>query len=77
MNKPTFTIRIDDQNPVHARVTVFNRGGSAGQLCINTSDLGTFAKRLTTSRELIEEVCYVLDEIYNDELADELRKVFL
>jgi hypothetical protein len=33
-------------NEVHTCLTVFNRGGNAGTLCVNTSDADAIAKRL-------------------------------
>jgi hypothetical protein len=44
--KPIFSTRIDDQNPVHTRVTVFNRGGNAGTLTVNTSDAAELIARI-------------------------------
>lgn len=45
-SKPIFSLRLDDLNPRHARVSVFNRGGNAGTLCIDASDLSRLAQRL-------------------------------
>lgn len=45
--KEKFTVRIEDQNPVHTRVTVFNYGGNAGTLTINTSDVPEFIRRIS------------------------------
>jgi hypothetical protein len=44
--KPIFSTRIDDQNPAHTRVTVFNRGGNAGTLTVNTSDAAELIARI-------------------------------
>ena len=52
--KPVFSVRIDDKNPVHVRLTVFNRGGNAGQLCVNTADAELLVERIEASVEWIE-----------------------
>jgi len=44
--KPVYTTRIDEKNPVHVRLTVFNRGGNAGQLCVNTADAELLIARI-------------------------------
>ena len=44
--KPVYTTRIDERNPVHVRLTVFNRGGNAGQLCVNTADADLLIARI-------------------------------
>ena len=51
-----FTVRIEDQNPVHTRITVFNRGGNAGTLTINTSDVDEFITRLTSGISVSQQV---------------------
>lgn len=47
MSKSLFSLRVDDQNPRHTRLTVFNRGANAGTLTILTDDLDEFQKRLS------------------------------
>lgn len=46
MTKPVFSTRVDDQNPVHTRITVFNRGGNAGTLVVNTGDAAELIARI-------------------------------
>ena len=48
-----FSTRIDDENPVHTRVTVFNRGGNAGTLCVNTEDVEELVARIEGKRSSI------------------------
>jgi len=45
-DKPVYSVRIDDENPVHVRLTVFNRGGNSGQLCVNTADAELLIERI-------------------------------
>ena len=41
------SLRRDERsNEVHTYLTVFNRGGNAGTLCVNTSDADVIVKRL-------------------------------
>ena len=42
-----FSAHIIDENPVHTRISVFNRGGLAGRLCVNTYDVALLITRLT------------------------------
>lgn len=50
------SIRID-KNPRHWRITVFNRGGNAGTLCVDVEDGPTFVERLfAEDRPLIKEI---------------------
>lgn len=42
-----YSVRIDDQNEQHTRVSVFNRGALAGQLTVLTSDAGELIRRIT------------------------------
>ena len=49
--KPVFSTRVDDENPVHVRLTVFNRGGNAGQLCVNTADAELLITRIGGQHE--------------------------
>jgi hypothetical protein len=56
MSKPLFSIRIDDQNPKHTRLTVFNRGANAGTLIINTDDLDELQKRLSGATVISQSV---------------------
>jgi len=56
MSKPIFSTRIDDQNPVHTWISVFNRGGLSGTLVVNTDDAEKLVARLERkSREEIDE----------------------
>ena len=48
-----FSTRIDDENPVHTQVTVFNRGGNAGTLCVNTGDAAELIRRIEGKTELV------------------------
>ena len=56
MSKPLFSIRIDDQNPKHTRLTIFNRGANAGQLTILTGDFDEFQKRLGGATVITQSV---------------------
>ena len=44
--KPIISTEIDDQNPVHTRIKVWNRGRLAGTLVVNTSDAAEIISRL-------------------------------
>ena len=44
--KPTFTVHVTDQNPVHTRIKVYNRGGLSGELVVNTADAQELMDRL-------------------------------
>ena len=44
--KPIISTKIEDQNPVHTRIKVWNRGGLAGTLVVNTSDAVEIIRRL-------------------------------
>lgn len=44
--KPVISTKIDDQNPVHTRIKVWNRGKLAGTLIINTDDAAEIIGRL-------------------------------
>jgi len=44
--KPIISTKIEDQNPVHTRIKVWNRGGLAGTLVVNTSDAAEIIRRL-------------------------------
>lgn len=46
MSKQTFSVRIDEQNDKHTKVSVFNRGGLSGHLTILTEDADEFARRV-------------------------------
>ena len=46
-----FSAHIIDENPVHTRISVFNRGGLAGRLCVNTYDAALLIARLTGQEE--------------------------
>lgn len=41
-----FSFRVDDQNVVHTRLTIFNHGANAGVLIISTDDVEEFKSRL-------------------------------
>jgi len=56
MNKPLFSIRVDDQNERHTTVTVFNRGANSGTLVINTEDFDEFQKRLSGASIITQTV---------------------
>jgi hypothetical protein len=45
----TFTLKVNSQNTRHTRVTIFNRGGKAGELTILSNDLDELTRRLTGS----------------------------
>jgi len=42
----TFSTHTRAVNPVHTRVAVYNRGGLAGELCVNTQDAREFQRRI-------------------------------
>ena len=44
--KPIISIKIENQNPVHTRIKVYNRGGLAGTLVVNTDDAAEIIRRL-------------------------------
>ena len=44
--KPIISTKIEDQNPVHTRIKVWNRGGFAGTLVVNTSDAAEIVGQL-------------------------------
>ena len=44
-----FTVRVEWAYPRHTRVSVFNRGGLAGQLTILTEDVDEFVRRVVGS----------------------------
>lgn len=46
MDKPLLTVKVEDRNPAHTRIKVWNRGGLAGTLTINTSDAAVVIGRL-------------------------------
>jgi len=46
VSKPIFSTRIDDQNPVHTWISVFNRGGLSGTLVVNTDDVEELVARI-------------------------------
>ena len=56
--KPVFSTRIDDQNPVHTRITVFNRGGNSGTLVVNTSDASELIARIEEQANEIQPYNY-------------------
>ena len=43
-----WSAKVYDENPVHTRLKVYNYGGLAGTLCVNTSDAPELVARLTT-----------------------------
>jgi len=43
-----WSVGVYDENPVHTRLKVYNYGGLAGTLCVNTSDAPELVARLTT-----------------------------
>ena len=43
-----WSAEVYDENPVHTRLKVYNYGGLAGTLCVNTSDAPELVARLTT-----------------------------
>ena len=44
--KPVISTKTEDQNPVHTRIKVWNRGGLAGTLVVNTDDAAEIIGRL-------------------------------
>ena len=47
--KALFSLRLDDLNLKHAQLSVYNRGGLAGTLCIDATDLDILTHRLADS----------------------------
>ena len=54
--KPVISTRIVDQNPVHIRIKVWNRGGLAGTLVVNTADAVEIIGRLQGAPAHIRQV---------------------
>ena len=48
----TFSLHTFSTNPVHTRFSVYNRGGCAGDLCINTSDAAEFQRRIDAPNQV-------------------------
>lgn len=53
MDKPLLTARVEDQNPAHTRIKVWNRGGLAGTLVVGTSDAKRVMARLVGTAALL------------------------
>jgi len=43
-----WSVKVYDENPVHTWLKVYNYGGLAGTLCVNTGDAPELVARLTT-----------------------------
>ena len=50
------SVRIDSSNDIHTRITVFQDGGNAGQLCMNTKEAHLFIDALESYGGFICEV---------------------
>jgi len=48
-----FSTRINDSNPVHTTIAVFNRDEQAGTLCVNTEDVEELVARIEGKRSSI------------------------
>ena len=55
MSKPIFSTRVDDQNPVHTRISIFNRGGNSGVLVVNTDDADELIRRLEGNSAIVNQ----------------------
>lgn len=49
-------VRIDSENEQHIRFTIFQDGGNAGSLCMNTKEGNLFIDSLFNSQDYIAEV---------------------
>jgi len=63
MSNSKWSTRVDDKNPVHTCITVFNHGGNSGQLCVNTEDAFDLQGRLTCT-PVESEVMRCLQNLY-------------
>ena len=82
-----WSVKVYDENPVHTWLKVYNYGGLAGTLCVNTGDAPELVARLTTHMRSENVRLHALivhqraalgkqGEI-NDELRAELKRVNL
>ena len=46
MAKSIWSWRVDEKNSTHWHITVFNRGGNAGRLCVEATDAEDLLVRL-------------------------------
>jgi len=68
-----WSIRVDDKNPQHTRVSFFNHGGFSGTLVINTDDVADLIDRLTTPLRLDKADLVELLKTMADALAWTLK----
>ena len=54
--KPVISTKIENQNPVHTAIKVWNRGGLAGTLVVNTDDAAEIIGRLQGAPARIRQV---------------------